>query len=437
MVAHQEVPKPRTLKAEEEAEARKRAFFNESIKIVLSEPRCAWTVARFRLTPEFVQQLIDRSILAIGVTPAYLKCNTGIIMPHDMQRLCIKHETYELVVAQPNRTNDSKSNHGYKGEREFTIRNVPSHSQNNLYTVSEKHLMEWVRQSLLREDPDIVNLDKQITACKKSLDSIALLMQKAAENPIVNDRGIIITGKHADQKRQERYDIILKNKYDTRAELEDAEANRSELHHTKRNQIQLSVFFLKANEWKIELHGEHTDYYDALLLNKRDWNTSFLYAYPNDLDPQQRSEDSEYLVDIGCIAVDRVENGFGCYHRPSYSNVAQCEDESIHESQVISYHGTYEHGLYQGCGFLFSRSHFYGGGFDRNLPQGQGTIIHKDGDVIQGEFGLSNSKVHENRYARGLPNGNNSITFADGAFYEGELRNGIITGKGTYISANG
>jgi hypothetical protein len=133
--------------------------------------------------------------------------------------------------------------------------------------------------------------------------------------------------------------------------------------------------------------------------------------------------------------VERVENGFGCYHRPSY--IAQCNDDSIHEKQLISYHGTYEHGFYQGTGLLFTSSYIYGGGFNRDLPQGQGTINYKDGDVMKGEFGLPSSKTQINRYARGLPNGKSSVTFADGSLYEGELRNGIITGEGVYIGANG
>ena len=71
-----------------------------------------------------------------------------------MQRLCSKKETYELIVAQPNKTKDLKSN-GYTGESQFVIRNVPSHSQNNLHTIEAAHLVKWVRQSLLKDDPDI------------------------------------------------------------------------------------------------------------------------------------------------------------------------------------------------------------------------------------------------------------------------------------------
>jgi len=47
METYQEVPKHRTLRAEEKAEARKQAFFNETIRIVLKEPKCSWMVSRF------------------------------------------------------------------------------------------------------------------------------------------------------------------------------------------------------------------------------------------------------------------------------------------------------------------------------------------------------------------------------------------------------
>lgn len=440
-MASREGSKPRTLKTEEQAESRKQAFFDEIIKIVLSEPKCAWTVQRVRLTPEFLQQLIDGKIPELNVTPAYLKSKSaGIIVPHDMQRLCDKKETYELVLAFPNKTQDFKAKSaGYKGESQFVIRNVPSFSQNNLHPVEAYHLMEWIRHSLLKEDPKILSIDKSITALKESLESVAHVIKNAAENPIVNERGIIITGKQADQKRQARYDKMLKSKHEIRSQLEDTEADRRQIYNIKYDEIQLSATFLKKNEWKVESFGEQKEYYENILLNKSDWNTTFLHAYPIDLDPQLRSLDSEYLVDIGCISVERVEHGFGCYHRPSHISSAQY-DQNAHGKRVISYHGTYEDGLHQGLGFMFTDSYIYGGGFEKRFHHGKGTIIHKDGDVIRSEFGLnslSSGKANGNRYARGLSNGKGSITFADGAFYKGDLQNGIISGKGIYIGANG
>jgi hypothetical protein len=340
----------------------------------------------------------------------------------------------------PNKTQDFKAKSaGFKGESQFVIRNVPSFSQNNLHPVEAYHLMEWIRHSLLKEDPKILSIDKSITALKESLESVAHVIKNAAENPIVNERGIIITGKQADQKRQARYDKMLKSKHEIRSQLEDTEADRRQIYNIKYDEIQLSATFLKKNEWKVESFGEQKEYYENILLNKSDWNTTFLHAYPIDLDPQLRSLDSEYLVDIGCISVERVEHGFGCYHRPSHISSAQY-DQNAHGKRVISYHGTYEDGLHQGLGFMFTDSYIYGGGFEKRFHHGKGTIIHKDGDVIRSEFGLnslSSGKANGNRYARGLSNGKGSITFADGAFYKGDLQNGIISGKGIYIGANG
>ena len=91
---------------------------------------------------------------------------------------------------------------------------------------------------------------------------------------------------------------------------------------------------------------------------------------------------------------------------------------------------------------LYTTSYIYGGGFENNVFRGDGTLIFKDGDVVNSDFGAYQARGHSvgvnNRYARGQPIGKNStISFSDGSFYDGEMQNGTITGNGIYISATG
>ena len=94
----------------------------------------------------------------------------------------------------------------------------------------------------------------------------------------------------------------------------------------------------------------------------------------------------------------------------------------------------------QGKGSLYSTEGFYSGAFHNDERVGYGKIEYSDSITLSGEFALpgrnqadTESKDEKvNPYSRRLPNGEVHITFANADEYNGEMRDGNISGKGTY-----
>jgi hypothetical protein len=457
-------PLPTSLKSEEQLEARKRKFFNETLTLTLSNPATSWKVQRFRLTTDFVQHLIDGTVLQTrGVTLAYLKAcgldeGVGIVVPGEMQRLCKKTVKYEMVLSYPNQTKDIPTRHAYQGQMHFVIRNLPARSQNHLHHVQTQHVVKWIEDGILKEDPDLVRLERTMSSLHRSLSIINGQIQRIHEDPILNDRGMSISGKVAERKRQERYETMLESKYQINDELDVTTKTLVQLRSEKCNQIELSATQRNENLWTIELHGEHQRFNEQILLNKASWNTSFMYAFSSDQEEQPIpiTGTSEYLVDTASISIERVEHGFGNYHRRTTAPLRHAFDQDYEydskerncsDRHVDCYHGTYVDGKYQGFGMLYTPSCIYGGGFENHLHGGEGTLIYKDGDVFRSNtFGVNHATRHDNendilllsnnRYARGEPS-TSKISFSDGASYEGEMQHGTISGQGIYTSASG
>ncbi len=445
-----------SLKGEEKLEAKRKAFLNEVVTLTLSKPKASWNVPRFRLTTEFVQHLIDRTVPTRGVSLAYLKSSDeaiGIVVPSEMVRLCKKDVPYEMILSYPNQTKDIKEKHGcaYQGQMHFVLRNVPARSQNHLHTVRSPHIMKWIVDGILKEDPDLVRLEKKLSALKRSLSSINAQLEKVHEVPVINSRGVASSGRVAERKRQEMYDTLIDSKYQTDDEIEETSKTLFNLHSLKCEQIEVSVTQC-SNEheqlWNVELRGEYKNFNEQILLNKASWNTSFMYAFPRHREGEHYIIDSpDYLVDTACISIERVEHGFGTFHRSSPRDLDQDQDsppEMNSDDVVDFYHGTYVDGKYHGSGMLYTSSYIYGGGFKSHSFSGKGTLIFKDGDILNSKSFEPSKRgtPHEdllatsNRYARGEPS-SCSILFSDGATYDGEMECGTITGRGVYINANG
>ncbi len=424
-----------SIKSEELVEAKKREFFHETLILTLKEPEISFKIQRFRLTPEFAQHLIDRTIHSHGVTLAFLKASderNGIVVPSEMQRLCNKSISYEMVLEYPKQTKDVDK--CYQGQLHFVIKGLPDRSQNHLHEVRSHHVTKWIEDGTLKEDPDLVQLERVSFSLNKSLLTLNEQIAKAHEYPIMNDRGLEIKGKVAELKRQERYNKMLKSKHRIQDEIKANTKAISEMRYLKSQQIKLSAAKLNPNMWTIDLHGEYKSLYEQIILNKASWNTSFMYACPKGASGEQQQDMNEYLVDTASASIERVEHGFGIYHSTNESEA--CENQCIN-----FYHGTYVDGKYHGSGMLYLSNYIYGGGFEDKLPSGKGVLIYKDGDVLKSDqFGVNNSLKDQfpiNRYTRGDKPGESRISFSDGASYVGGMHGGAISGQGVYTSASG
>ncbi len=433
-----------------------------------------WHIQRIRLDPEFLQQIIDRHLHSTedsGSQIAYLReRETGqIILPQDIQRVCKAYIatskedkakqlrsrsscSYELFLSRPNKTKDvMASNLGggapsYQGGMKFVLHNVPLTSQNSLHSVKALHVQNWIVDGILQEDMNVRKLENEINRIMTSLESIKKQMKRVSEEPVFNDRGQEVFGKKAQKKREERYSLLQREKDMLHVQYDQALDDLLETKQKLLKTIDLSVSQLEDKAtWEFTFHGECRESLDELLVKKRNWNTSFMYTdsevdlLNGDYDYSFKP-DNKYLVDSMGISIERLENGYGCYHLTKPNDPIN-GFRKTYQSHINAYHGTYYNGKKTGHGMVFAHDGIYGGKVEEDLPKDQnGMMICKDGDIIKGHFSphiYAARGDKDNPYARSTPNGQCTIQFSDGAFYEGEIESGIIHGQGTYVSSNG
>jgi hypothetical protein len=442
---------------------RKERFFREIIKLVLVDPPNNWKVERFRLSPELLQKLIDRALQqhqqeqchqegVVGVSIAYLKLLRGvqesgrrigssngskIILPADAQRRCNQDDTYEIVLLYPSKTLDHVQDESYFGQMHFILRNVPPSSHNHLHPVKAHHIKHWIRGNLLREDPVLMQYESQIAKAKLDLAIVRKRFDNISQEMFFDKKGVVLKGVTAEKKRKELYDELRETMKNVQDKIHDMEKEKYQTYIKKCDEIVLSVGQSDDHTWSVQLgEGDNKQYYEKLFLMNSNWNATLMYAFPtHEVTTEKPQLDSDFLIDVSNVRVERVEHGFGCYHH------REAVVESKFETVGTVYHGTYDNGSRHGYGIMYSRNFIYGGSFSRGMQSGSGTMIEKDGDVIKSTFGVEpkrdNDYLTHNRYATGLANGHSTISFSDGAFYEGDMQNGIIHGQGVYISAKG
>ena len=472
-----------TIKLEIESKEKKADFFNEMIHIVFyygnsdstvsdNKSKCfkEWRIQRYRLTNDFLQQIINRLLSntkEAGSVISYLRETvTGeIITPDNMQRLCRSqssrssksrsansdHVKYELFTSSRNQTIDVlkiKTNQSYRGGMKFILYNVPTHSQNSLHEVETDHIRHWIIDGILQEDQSIQKGKDDIVTLKATLDNTITLMRKFANESIMDEKGRFLKGKRAQKKREEKFLELQRKK---EALYTKIDSQYQHLQYAKKNTIdKISLSILQhpnKTTWEFRFLGKYKDYFDEIILSKMNWNTSFMYANSSIdslKDENSRFEDDDFLVDSYGISIKRLEDGFGCFHNKLARDYS--DDINVmrnHESHVDAYLGSYQDGNKNGVGIEYSKGGIYVGEMAQDLPCGVGCHIAKDGDVISGSYeinpvfpGKTESK-RPNLYTRSSAAGHHNIQFSDGAFYSGEMMNGRISGSGIYVSSQG
>lgn len=311
-----------------------------------------------------------------GATVAYLKeSQTGeVIIPNEMQKLCRSSTgatscLYELFLSLPNKTKDvmtrnKKSKVGYyRGQMKFMLRNVPTHSQNSMHEIKSNHVHNWITDGILREDPKVQQKENKYLGIKESLKNVARRMTRVPDEPMLDERRHTLTGRKALLKREEKYALLQGEKDKLILQHDEALDSLQEMKIKVADKISLSIVQHEdKSSWEFMFTGEHREYFDNIVVNKNNWNTSFMYADTRisslSQDNDYSDPDSEYLVDTGAIVIGRLEDGFGCFHKrdPEVEN-----NFKNHNSHVHVYHGTYRNGSKSGYGILHSSAGIYGG----------------------------------------------------------------------------
>ena len=459
---HIKSPASQNLKSELRAKEEKRAFYNEIVTIHLldtetRQPRqgCTWKIPRFRLKQDFLQDLVDKSPAnkdKHGCEICYLQDSKGeIILPTQMRIVCKPLPmVYYIVNKKASKILDIEDDSNYEGDMKFVIKGVPRHTQNERYEVNEDDIRGWVIDSILEEDPILQRLRKKVEELRVSIERVATEQRDTPTCPIYKKNGRQVRGKRADKERNIIFDKLSNDKRCLRQEFDMAldQYLNAQKSRFKKLEVQINEerHSLSDNRttWVVEFIGVHKQYHESLALKKADWKSCpLLHTGCNQTRIEKQNamgltdqgyradaEDVDCLVDIGGVTIERLEDGYGNYHRVMEDRLPRHCDE-----HVDYYHGLFKKGVMDGHGIIYGSGGVYSGPIKDGKPCGDGSMDYADGDRLTGEF--RNTGPICNPYTRGMPSGKGTISFADGSFYCGELEKGDITGTGIYIDASG
>lgn len=486
----------------------KKQFWSQPISLrlvvppdVTLSPAPTWTVKRFRLTQQFLEDACNRALSSssstdpteqlsklslsrktndkqtlstvFAVSHIHHRESNNVILVHDMQSQCQTAPiVYDVIVRSAGGITQGRLLSGgggrrrkalerhfdqtsivrshYDGDVVFLIHNVPSMSQNEGHRVTKEDVHRWIvdgaikhEESIKLQTTKIANLNPLLTQLEKENKRLAAL------DPSLANAG------------------PMKTKVDAvRSQMEKAEKSLEALRSRHFAQCTLVVTQVPSKEqdkkdceiskysWKVKLTGKKKEVYADLIESNNAWSTVPLYATGDIVVSKPKSkkahvearafvtsidvsEQAEHFVDVGGISIEKLPDGFGVYE--SYA-----EDGEIGRHRL--YHGYFKEGAMSGNGTLHTDEGVYSGEFDEDGPCGKGKMKYADGITLNGTFAndkrsatdtVQADEVPFNPYQRGAPNGHVQLRYPNGVRYEGTMQHGRITGNGVYRDENG
>ena len=172
-----------SLKIQEEERGKREAFYHEDITLILENPYFSWTVPRFRITPNFVQSLIDKKLQNDGVKVLYLRemDGEGLVITTNDNRFNLLLKTpptkYRIEVEFPSKTKDVLSSTSYFGDMKIIIFGIPKQSQSCLYYVHKEDVRRWLIENIISEDPNIILAEREIEDLTNTGKKISEMLQ--------------------------------------------------------------------------------------------------------------------------------------------------------------------------------------------------------------------------------------------------------------------
>ena len=460
-----------------------RAYMNDNITLRFEDGSQS-TVPRFRLDKEFIQSAVNRMTAKKAASkpkevfkshlfskdtakkqssrpPAMIfshlhhrESNT-IIMSDDteLKTKCSANFTYDVVAMPAIAINDggvlslgvSRSSRclpmestasyhtetHYDGDVLFIVHDVPLSTQNGAYEVTEIDVKIWIVSGAIASLQEIDVLTKKIKSLKEKLMQI---QQELASLPPVSmsgGKGRVSIGSSTNNIRDKKAKVLQIEKERCSSLLQTAMNSLETLYSQHMEDCKLSVekrtrdgtlFDNKCCDWAILVDGNKKAMYTSLIEKNKNWSIVPMYAFgtkgskaPSSL-PIPEEDQSHHFVDIRGVTITKLPHGFGIFE--SYEEFDRGNSRSRHRL----YHGQFHEGEFSE-GSLYTEAGIFSGKFDKGYPI-EGTMQYADGVEISGKFAVED-----------VQDGFQVIRFPDKATYEGEMKQGRITGKGTYKDA--
>ncbi|KAL3657404.1 hypothetical protein V7S43_017723 [Phytophthora oleae] len=211
----------------------------------------------------------------------------------------------------------------------------------------------------------------------------------------------------------------------------------------------------------------------SIALEKNDWNYVCLVQtrpqprafFEDDQLSNQTIDPDDLLKEINMrtVRLRRLRHGEGELMAPTAAALTADEDEvpldpvdeRFHFSSIGGvYSGAFRLGRKQGEGQEYTNVGVYDGYFSGNTRCGNGKLVYGKGTTCEGTFDRPqrryeySDKLRGRAYGCSLLNGDDyrdgvesgegmHLTFPDGATYDGEMRDGVVSGLGRYVSSTG
>ncbi len=391
--------------------------------------------------------------------------NTIILADAELKTKCSTNVTYDVVAMAPIAIKDSgvlsagesrssilpnlspvsshQTESHYDGDVLYIVHDVPITTQNGRFEVTENDVKIWIVSGGTSALENVDVLTKKIKSLKETLLQIEQELASLPPAPIPSGRGRVTAGSSAKSARDKKVKILSDEKERCTSLLSTAKRSLETLYAQHMVDCKLIVekrsrdgaLDNKSCDWAIQVDGDKKEMYTSLIENNKNWSIP-MYAFgvkggktPISL-PIPEEDQSTHFVDIKCITMSKLPHGFGILE--SYAEFDPYLNSDKKMSRHRLYHGHFHEGEFSE-GALYTEAGIFTGKFDKGRPT-IGTKKYADGIEITGEFAVHDLSLQTitNPYCRGLSDGFQSIKFPDKATYQGVMKQGRITGKGTY-----
>ena len=393
--------------------------------------------------------------------------NTIIMSDTEMKTKCSANVTYD-VVAMPalaindggvlslRRSRSSKSlsilspalshhtESHYDGDVLFIVHGVPTTTQNGVYEVTENDVKIWLVSGAIASLEPIDVLTKKIKSLKETLLQIEKELASLPPTSIASGKGRVNIGSSLNNVRdkklcveKERCISLIQTATQSLETLYSQHMGDCKLIVEKRTKD--NALDDKSCDWAILVDGDEKGIYTRLIEKNKNWSMIPMYAFGTNTNktpislPIPEDDQSHHFVDIRGVKFSRLPHGFGVFE--CYEEFDPYHSSGKWRSRHRLYHGQFHEGEFSE-GSLYTEAGTFSGTFNKGQPI-EGTMQYADGVKISGEFAIDDVPLQTstNPYRRGLSDGFQIIKFSDKATYEGGVKQGRITGKGTYKCA--
>mmetsp|Transcript_12617 Transcript_12617/g.29810 ORF Transcript_12617/g.29810 Transcript_12617/m.29810 type:complete len:491 (+) Transcript_12617:207-1679(+) len=418
----------------------KRAFFNE--KILLRHSSLAssgekkiggekWTVPRNRLTPELLQEAVNRGV-GDDLSPLVVqhlfdaKTNT-VISTSDARTQCRSGVCYDVISSPAGTVEDggiltSDGEVYYNGDVVFILYNIPEHSTEGSHVTTVIDINRWLVDGAIASLEPVRILVDQQDRLQSALQQLEREKCQIHSQPVYDKKtGRAISGAELTKARETRFEDIVNEIEEKKKRLVETTRALGEEKAKHYRHCKLEIRKLELG-YEVKLRGKKKLYYTSLVIDQKGWSLVPLFATGQAKGAQGKcslildADARQHSVDLrpGSFKIERLPDGFGVL-----------EMYSPGDAQQILFNGNFINGHYLN-GTLRTDAFTFQGLFQDGQPS-KGRCSYADGTVVEGGFALPEARIQSQLgpdYRRTSPHGRVNIRFKGGLEYNCNMKNG-------------